>query len=121
MVAAVVCTLVFLVFAEVTPKNFAQYRPETLAFPSSYVLQPLLKIAQPLVALVNSVRDVNRMLAWELPTSGPRTLNGLVLEHLEFIPDVDVCLRIDRYLIETRQLSDNVVRTVQVNASVETP
>ena len=63
MVAAVVCTLVFLVFAEVTPKNFAQYRPETLAFPSSYVLQPLLKIAQPLVALVNSVRDVNRMLA----------------------------------------------------------
>ena len=318
--AAVLLTLVFLVFAEVTPKNFAQHRPETLAFPSSYLLQPLLKIAHPLVSVINAItnyiaspvmdrtpkesdelsadqlrtvvdelsaipldrqnmllrildlekavvedimvpkaeiagidinddtpeivaqiqssqhtrlpvfresiddvvgmlhlrrasrfltleaftkahliqeteepyfvpegtplptqlinfkkekqriglvvdeygdiqglvtledileevvgefttdfaaelpevhpqadgsyiiegkavlRDVNRTLSWELPTSGPRTLNGLVLEHLEFIPESNVCLRIDRYLIETLQISDNVVRTVKVTS-----
>ena len=62
------------------------------------------------------LRDVNRTLSWELPTSGPRTLNGLVLEHLEFIPEANVCLRIDRYLIETLQISDNVVRTVKVTS-----
>lgn len=318
LVAAVVCTLVFLVFAEVTPKNFAQYRPETLAFPSSHLLQPLLRVLHPLVSVINAItnfvaspvmqrtpsesdelsadqlrtvvdelsaipldrqdmllrildlekavvedimvpkaeivgieinqdptgivasiqssqhtrlpvfresidnvvgilhlrrasrflageeftkadliqeteepyfvpegtplpvqlvhfknerqriglvvdeygdiqglvtledileevvgefttdfaaeiqevhpqadgsyiiegkavlRDVNRMLAWELPTSGPRTLNGLVLEHLEFIPDANVCLRIGPYLLETLQISDNTVRTVRV-------
>ena len=318
--AAVLLTLVFLVFAEVTPKNFAQHRPETLAFPSSYLLQPLLKIAHPLVSVINAItnyiaspvmdrtpkesdelsadqlrtvvdelsaipldrqnmllrildlekavvedimvpkaeiagidinddtpeivaqiqssqhtllpvfresiddvvgmlhlrrasrfltleaftkahliqeteepyfvpegtplptqlinfkkekqriglvvdeygdiqglvtledileevvgefttdfaaelpevhpqadgsyiiegkavlRDVNRTLSWELPTSGPRTLNGLVLEHLEFIPESNVCLRIDHYLIETLQISDNVVRTVKVTS-----
>lgn len=62
------------------------------------------------------LRDLNRMLSWELPTSGPRTLNGLVLEHLEFIPEANVCLRIDRYLVETLQISDTVVRTVKVTA-----
>ena len=55
--AAVVCTLVFLVFAEVTPKNFAQYRPETLAFPSSHLLQPLLRILHPLVSVINVVTN----------------------------------------------------------------
>lgn len=318
LVAAVVLTLVFLVFAEVTPKNFAQYRPETLAFPSSHLLQPLLKVLHPLVSVINAItnyvaspvmqrtptesdelsaeqlrtvvhelsaipldrqdmllrildlekavvedimvpkaeivgidvnedtagivasiissqhtrlpvfreniddvvgilhlrrasrflageeftkadliqeteepyfvpegtplpvqlihfknerqriglvvdeygdiqglvtledileevvgefttdfaaqlpevhpqddgsyiiegaallRDVNRMLAWELPIAGPRTINGLVLEHLEFIPDANVCLRIDGYLVETLQIIDNVVRTVKV-------
>ena len=320
VVAAVVLTLVFLVFAEVTPKNFAQNRPETLAFPSSYLLQPLLKIAHPLVSVINAItnyiaspvldrtpketdelsadqlrtvvnelsaippdrqemllrildlekaavedimvpkaeiagidinddkaeivgqiqssqhtrlpvfresiddvvgilhlrrasrflaseeftkanliqetedayfvpagtplhtqlvhfkkerqriglvvdeygdiqglvtledileevvgefttdfaaelpgvhpqadgsyiiegkavlRDVNRMLSWELPLSGPRTLNGLVLEHLEFIPEANVCLHIGSYLVETLQISDNVVRTVKVTS-----
>ena len=60
------------------------------------------------------LRDVNRMLSWELPLSGPRTLNGLVLEHLEFIPEANVCLRIGPYVVETLQISDNVVRTVKV-------
>ncbi len=60
------------------------------------------------------LRDVNRMLKWELPMSGPRTLNGLVIEHLEFIPEANVCLQIDRYRIETLLIADNVVRTVRV-------
>ena len=60
------------------------------------------------------LRDINRSLGWELPTAGPRTLNGLIVEYLEFIPEANVCLRIDRYQIETLQIADNVVRTVKV-------
>ena len=60
------------------------------------------------------LRDINRSHGWELPTSGPRTLNGLIVEHLEFIPEANVCLRIDRYRIETLQIADNIVRTVKV-------
>lgn len=60
------------------------------------------------------LRTVNRILGWELPTSGPRTVNGLILEHLEFIPEANVCLQIGNYRIETLQIADNVVRTVRV-------
>ena len=59
------------------------------------------------------LRDVNRNLGWELPTDGPRTLNGLILEHLEFIPEANVCLQIGRYRLETMQIADNVVRRVR--------
>ena len=62
------------------------------------------------------LRDVNRSLGWDLPAAGPRTLNGLILEHLEFIPESNVCLRVDRYLIETLQIADNLVRTAKVRA-----
>lgn len=60
------------------------------------------------------VRDVNRLLGWELPTTGPRTMNGLVLEYLEAFPDGQVGVRIGRYAIETALIADNVVRTVKV-------
>ena len=60
------------------------------------------------------LRDVNAALGWELPSAGPRTMNGLVVEHLEFIPDANVGMRIGRYQIETLQIADNVVRSVKV-------
>ena len=60
------------------------------------------------------LRDINRSLGWELPTAGPRTVNGLVVEHLQLIPEANVCLRIDGYRIETLQVADNVVRAVKV-------
>ena len=60
------------------------------------------------------VREVNRLLGWDLPTTGPRTMNGLVLEHLELFPDGNVGVHIGRYGIETVRISDNVVRSVKV-------
>ena len=62
------------------------------------------------------LREINRALGWSLPTSGPRTLNGLILEYLEFIPESNVCLKIDNYLIETLQIKDNVVSNVRIFA-----
>ena len=60
------------------------------------------------------LRDINRALGWDLPTSGPKTLNGLVLEHLEAIPENNLCVRIDDYLIETMQIKDNVIKTLKI-------
>jgi len=60
------------------------------------------------------LRDINRALGWELPVAGPKTLNGLVLEHLETIPDSNLCLRLGDYLIETLQIKDNVIKSLKI-------
>ncbi|MCL6272007.1 HlyC/CorC family transporter [Sansalvadorimonas sp. 2012CJ34-2] len=60
-----------------------------------------------------SIRETNKSLDWELPTEGPKTLNGLITEHLEEIPDSGVCLAIGNYRIEILQTRDNVVKTVK--------
>jgi Mg2+/Co2+ transporter CorB len=56
-----------------------------------------------------NIREVNRALGWELPIDGPKTLNGLILEHIEDIPDANLSIKIDRYVIEILQIRDNSV------------
>ncbi len=65
------------------------------------------------------LRDINRALGWDLPTHGPKTLNGLVLEHLETLPENNLCLRIGDYLIETLQIKDNVIRSMKITRASE--
>lgn len=60
------------------------------------------------------IRDINKTQDWELPTDGPKTLNGLITEMLEAIPDANVCLQIEHYRIETLQISDNLIKTVRI-------
>ena len=67
------------------------------------------------------LRDINRTLGWHLPTDGPKTLNGLVVEALETIPETNVCLRIDRYLIETLQIKDNVIKHFKIMEAAAPP
>ena len=61
-----------------------------------------------------SVRTLNRRMGWALPTTGPRTLNGLILEQLETIPEAGTSLRIDDYAIDVLQTGDNAVKTVRL-------
>ena len=61
-----------------------------------------------------SVRTLNRRMGWALPTTGPRTLNGLILEQLETIPEAGTSLRIDDYSIDVLQTGDNAVKTVRL-------
>jgi Mg2+/Co2+ transporter CorB len=60
------------------------------------------------------LREINRQLKWSLPTDGPKTLNGLLLEHLEFIPESGTTLKIDNYLVEVTQVSENSVRMARI-------
>ena len=61
-----------------------------------------------------SVRTLNRKMGWSLPTSGPRTLNGLIIEYLETIPEAGTSLRINDYAIDVLQTGENAVKTVRL-------
>jgi Mg2+/Co2+ transporter CorB len=64
-----------------------------------------------------SVRTLNRKMGWTLPTTGPRTLNGLIIEYLEIIPEPGTSLRIDGYSIDILQTGENAVKTVRLRPS----
>ncbi len=69
-----------------------------------------------------NVRELNRFLHWQLPTDGPKTLNGLVIEYLEAIPEPGTSLRISGYTIEIVQSSENAVKVVKVRpAEIKAP
>ena len=53
------------------------------------------------------IRDINKTLGWNLPSDGPKTLNGLITEILESIPEGAVCVQIGQYLVETLEVRDN--------------
>lgn len=60
------------------------------------------------------IREINRALGWNLPTEGPRTLNGLLTEALESIPDTPVGLRLPGYCAEILQVKDTKIKTVRM-------
>ncbi|QEP45198.1 HlyC/CorC family transporter [Ectothiorhodospiraceae bacterium BW-2] len=62
-----------------------------------------------------SIRELNRLLHWELNTSGPKTLNGKILEYMETIPEPGTSLLLDGYPIEIIQTSHNIVKTVRID------
>ena len=64
------------------------------------------------------IRDINRALSWQLPTDGPRTLNGLILEHMEMIPAPGTSLLIENYPIEITRADKNAVQTARVHPSL---
>ena len=61
-----------------------------------------------------SVRDINKEMSWRLPTDGPKTLNGLIVEYLEDIPENNISLRISGYPVEIIDVADNKIKTVRV-------
>ena len=76
-----------------------------------------IHIEKPGVYIINAsatIRVINRALQWQLPTDGPKTLNGLLLEQLETIPEPGTALKIGPYLFEILQIGDNAIKTVRV-------
>lgn len=65
-----------------------------------------------------NIRELNRSQNWELPTGGPKTLNGLIVELLETIPKPTTCLNISGYPIEIIETDDNRIRTVRIGRRV---
>lgn len=66
------------------------------------------------------IREINRELSWELPTEGPKTLNGLILEHLEMIPTPGTSLLIANYPIEITRTNNNAVQTARIHPQLST-
>jgi len=87
-------------------------------FSSSLAYQPkLVELQEDGSCFVNAsinLRDLNKQNKWQLPVAGPKTLSGLIVETLGFIPPSDFCLRIDHYLLEIVAVKENKVRKVKV-------
>jgi Mg2+/Co2+ transporter CorB len=60
------------------------------------------------------VREVNRALGLSLPTDGPKTLNGLIVEHLQDIPEADVSIKINNVPMEILHAQGRTVKTVRI-------
>ena len=67
-----------------------------------------------LVEGTSSLRELNRKLGLALPLDGPKTLNGLILEHLQDIPEAGVSVKINGVPMEIVQTQDRVVKMVRL-------
>ncbi len=61
-----------------------------------------------------TIRALNRSMRWNLPTDGPKTLNGLIVEFLETIPEPGTTLKLADYMLEVLQTGDNAIKTVRI-------
>jgi Mg2+/Co2+ transporter CorB len=68
-----------------------------------------------------AVREVNRALGLDLPTGGPKTINGLILEHLQDIPEANVSLKIAGVPVEIVSAQGRAVKTVRLFRPAEPP
>lgn len=65
-----------------------------------------------------SIRELNKEMEWNLPTDGPRTLNGLILEYLEEMPEPNIGLRLAGYPMEIVEVEQNMVKLARVMPSL---
>jgi Mg2+/Co2+ transporter CorB len=88
-----------------------EFTTHSPAFASRYVQQPDGSWVVDGGALL---RDLNRKLGLDFPLAGPKTLNGLILEHLEDIPESGTSLKLGDHALEILQTQDRAVKTVRV-------
>ena len=68
-----------------------------------------------LVDGTTNIRELNRIQRWELPTDGPKTINGLIIELLETIPEPNTCLKVEGYPIEIVASDEKRIRSVRIS------
>lgn len=61
-----------------------------------------------------SIRELNKEMHWHLPIDGPRTLNGVILEYLEEIPQPNISVRLAGYPIEILEVENNMVKMARI-------
>ncbi|MEO1899178.1 MAG: transporter associated domain-containing protein, partial [Methylococcales bacterium] len=60
-----------------------------------------------------TVRELNRITQWSLPTEGPKTLNGLIIEYMETIPEAGTSLQLHGYRLEILKCDENTIKSVK--------
>jgi Mg2+/Co2+ transporter CorB len=68
-----------------------------------------------------TIRALNRSMRWNLPTDGPKTLNGLIVEFLETIPEPGTTFKLKDYMLEVLQTGDNAIKTVRIRPPEPAP
>lgn len=112
-IAAVLLTLVVLIFSEVTPKTLAAVKPETLAFPASWIYVPLLKAAYPLVLSINMTANLLlRMVGVRVSKNGHETLNKEELRSIVTEAESLIPLRYQKMLLGILDLESATVEDI---------
>ena len=62
-----------------------------------------------------SIREINKKLSWDLPLEGPVTLNGLILEKIETIPESNISINLNNYIIETVLIKEILIKFAKVS------
>lgn len=65
------------------------------------------------------LREINRQLKWDMPVEGPKTLNGLIIERMQSIPEPGTSLKIDNLTMTITQASENAVKKVKIEKITE--
>ncbi len=65
-----------------------------------------------------NIRTLNSVLRMQLPTDGPKTLNGLITEYLEMIPETDTSLLLDQHPVDIIQIRENMVKTARIHPAL---
>jgi Mg2+/Co2+ transporter CorB len=68
-----------------------------------------------------NIRQLNRLMSWELPTDGPKTLNGLIIEELETIPEAGTQVTLAGYLLEILDTTEHAIRRVRIRTPGQGP
>lgn len=126
-IATIALTLVILIFAEVTPKTIAALHPEKVAFPSSWVLKPLLTLFYPIVATVNFITNgLMKMMGINPSHAGKDTLSAeelrtVVHEAGQLIPSrhqemLLSILDLEKVTVDDIMIPRNDINAIDINA-----
>ena len=60
------------------------------------------------------IRDLNNFVNWSIPEDNSKTINGLITEHLDQIPNANLCVEINKYRFEVLKIEDNSISKIQI-------
>jgi Mg2+/Co2+ transporter CorB len=63
----------------------------------------------------SKIRDLNNFLDWSIPEENSKTINGLITEYLDLIPQSNLCVQIDNYKFEVIRIDDNSIDRIKIN------
>ena len=69
----------------------------------------------------SKIRDLNNYVNWEIPETSSKTINGLITEYLDQIPQANLCIEIDNYRFEILELDDNLISKLKIKKRANTP
>jgi Mg2+/Co2+ transporter CorB len=65
------------------------------------------------------LRELNKKLNWQLPVNGAKTLNGLIIDQIETIPEKNIKIEIENYSVETVLIRNNMIKIARVLQLIE--
>ena len=69
----------------------------------------------------SKIRDLNNYVNWEIPETSSKTINGLITEYLDQIPQANLCIEIDNYRFEILELDENLISKIKIKKGANAP